>query len=531
MSVHASKPYSESVVFEFEKFKANTDAPVILFYPHTERPEDRSTKSQRKGYLFTDSYKCRAPLAVMALAGVLKRYGYNVNIIDARMHDDYLEQVLSAANSAICLGISAIVGYQIKDGVHVATEVKKRFPGLPIIWGGWHPTMAVEQTICDSRVDIVVKGQGDITFLEIVWRISNKLSLEDVLGVTYKQNGKIIHNPNRPAIDPNLLPPLPYDLINVEQYLASSFEDERAISYFTSYGCPNHCTFCSNVDVFGTRWYALKPERVVDDLEMLVKKYGAKHIILDDSNYFASKRRALDIAKLVIKRGLGGRFIWDATGDARVLSTFSVEEFILLKKSGCAVVFIGAETGDPVLMKIFGKHITEDQVINSVAGLGKANIIPIVSFIVGVPDEPEDSLDKTLRLASDLFRVHSRPEVHLFFFNPIPHTTLSKSKQVSEAFTRPPRDLEGWARHFDFSGYVKTKFEIPEGYQKRIRRFRDYATLMNVVFPYRNENSLSYKLIRKIALFRLRRLWFRFPIELLAFKFQLLLKRKIASFG
>jgi len=464
----------------------------------------------------------------MALAGVLEKYGYNPLLIDAKMRDDYLEYILANAEHAICLGVSVIIGYQIKDGLYVTDEVKKRFPKLPVVWGGWHPTMATEQTLSDPRVDIVVRGQGEITFLELVSRLSKGQSLEGLHGISYKkEDGTIVHNHSRLAADPNLLPPLPYHLIDPEQYLSAAFENERVISYFTSYGCPYHCTFCSNVDVFGPRWYALKADRVVADYETLVNKYGARHIILDDANYFTNKQRALEIAKLTIDKGLEGKFTWDATGTANVVSSFDHEELELLRRSGCAIVFIGAETGDHELMQTFQKPINNEQIEKAVAGLGTVGIIPIVSFVVGVPGEPAGALDNTLRLASRLFTVHPRPEVRVFFFEPIPHTALSETPTVVQAFSSPPTNMEGWIKIADHMGYAKSEFDVPKSYTKKVDRFRQYTAVM-WVFPRKPENSISYKMLRKIASFRLRHLWFDFPIELKAVKAQVAISRKLS---
>lgn len=114
------------------------------------------------------SFNPNVPLSLLAIAAPLEKMGYIVKIVDGCVDEDYKEKVLKLVNGAICLGITSITGYQIKGGLEVSKAVKEKYPHIPIVWGGWHPTLLPKQTVACPYVDIVVKGQGERTFAELV---------------------------------------------------------------------------------------------------------------------------------------------------------------------------------------------------------------------------------------------------------------------------------------------------------------------------------------------------------------------------
>ncbi len=204
---------------------------IILFYP---KP------AHRGGYL--------VPLNLLAIARMLDSDKYKVIIINATIEKEYVKEVLNVAKGSLCVGITVMTGLQITDTLNVAKEVKKRFPKLPIILGGYHPTILPKQTVSHPCVDIVVKGQGEITFQKVVDKLGQNLPLNDVLGITFKSfDGKIIDNPNRSFVDLNEFPPLPWHLLDMEKYVRSRHPkyDGPSIDYYTSQGCPYSCKFCA----------------------------------------------------------------------------------------------------------------------------------------------------------------------------------------------------------------------------------------------------------------------------------------------
>lgn len=203
-----------------------------------------------------------------------------------------------------------------------------------------------------------------------------------------------ICTPERPVVDANQLPPLPYHLVDMQQKLQPDARGKRTTSYFTSYGCPYRSLYLllERRGVFGPRWYALTPERVVEDLERLVQQWGANHLVIDDANFFVSRKRVRRMCELIIERGLEGKITWDATGTANVVAKFDDELLTLLRRGGCSAIFIGAESGSQELIDVFKKPITGEHVVQSADKLGRHGIVPYIGFVVGTPGEPADAL-------------------------------------------------------------------------------------------------------------------------------------------
>src|ERR1700712_2727207 len=108
------------------------------------------------------------PLALLAIGSFVDPDRYEVVIIDGRLEQDPLSKIISKLERAVCFAVTVLTGNPIKDALDVSRAVKKRFPALPVVWGGWHPSLFVEETLAEPAVDIVVKGQGELSFSELI---------------------------------------------------------------------------------------------------------------------------------------------------------------------------------------------------------------------------------------------------------------------------------------------------------------------------------------------------------------------------
>ena len=161
------------------------------------------------------------PLAALALAGPLIKEGYDVKIIDAAIEDNFSDQILKECLDAICVGISCIYGYQVHQAAEISKQIRNRFPHIPIIYGGWLPTVRPELFLENNLADVVVSGQGEETLLELLRSLEkSRVDLTHIKGIYYKKNGHILATETRKLIDLNKFPSLPYHLIDVNRYLA-----------------------------------------------------------------------------------------------------------------------------------------------------------------------------------------------------------------------------------------------------------------------------------------------------------------------
>lgn len=385
--------------------------------------------------------KGHPPLPLMAISSFLTNEDYEIDIFDYRQK----EETLRSAEDSICVGITSMTGHQIYDGLLVARRIKKEYPHVPIVWGGWHPTILPGETIKNEFVDIVVRGQGERTFTELVKVLEENGDLSKILGISYKESGNIISNPARPFEDVNNFPPLPYHLIDIERYVARTRLGKRTIGYITSQGCPFHCGFCAEQVVYGRRWSALKPQRVAAEMRHLVNKYRMDSIIVSDSNFFVDEQRVRDICEKVKDLHI----TWgQVNGRTDTLSRYSQETWGLMQESGLQYLLTGAESGSEECLEIIQKEATVQDTFALTRIAKFYNIRIQFSLFIGTPDlNPEhstkDELNKTLDLIYQLHRINRSSEFLLFVYGPYPGTPLyGIAKQFG---FKEPSTFEEWS--------------------------------------------------------------------------------------
>ena len=153
-----------------------------------------------------------------------------------------------------------MTGFQIFDGLKTAKAFKKKYPKIPIIWGGWHPSILPLETVKNKYVDIIVRGQGDVTFTQLVHTLQDQKDLENIKGLTFKRGKKIVSTPDREPTKLSLQPPLPYHLVDISRCTLNTEYGLKTIPYISSYGCPHRCAFCVEQIVNKRSWTAVPPK-------------------------------------------------------------------------------------------------------------------------------------------------------------------------------------------------------------------------------------------------------------------------------
>ncbi len=198
------------------------------------------------------------PIGLVCIATQVERAGYQVRIIDQRIGTEW-QAVLrkELEKDPVCIGISTSTGPQLKYALEIS-RIAKEYGNTPVVWGGVHPSLLPEQTLQNGDIDIVVQGEGEETFLELVQAIEGKLPLSAVKGLWYRDNGCIRHTGLRPFVDLNKQSPLSYHLIDPRKYIMIVFGVER-LSFSTSRGCPYKCTFCTQTVFNMKKWRSMEP--------------------------------------------------------------------------------------------------------------------------------------------------------------------------------------------------------------------------------------------------------------------------------
>src|SRR5712664_721599 len=153
------------------------------------------------------SQEATAPLGILAVSTPLLRAGYQIRIIDSTITPNFQKQVLAELSDALCLAVSLVTGPMIRETAQIARAAKALYPDLPVVLGGWHPSLLPDQTMAEECVDVVVSGQGEFAMLEGVSRLEDRASLAGIHGVRYKEDGRMVFNAPRPLKPIAEMPP------------------------------------------------------------------------------------------------------------------------------------------------------------------------------------------------------------------------------------------------------------------------------------------------------------------------------------
>lgn len=440
------------------------------------------------------------PLALLAIGSNLDLTKYEVIIIDGRIDAHAHKKVIEACTDALCFGTTVLTGRPIKDAVEISRKVKAHNKDLPVIWGGWHPSLFPVEILSDeASVDVTVFGQGEITFREIVTRLCEKGNLASVAGIAYRDlSGNIVKNQKRHLTKMDELKPTDYSLIDVEAYFKK--KKNRQFDYISSTGCHFRCTFCADPFVYERAWTSIDPERMGEELQHWKKKFNFTDVNFQDETFFTHRKRVQKIANQFIERDIRSTWAGTMRGDQGFRMTD--EEFDHCKESGLRRVLVGVESGSQEMMDWLMKDIKIEHIWKVAERCAERDIGVIFPFIVGFPSESIDSVYKSLTMARKLNLMHEKFVTPIFYFKPYPGSKITNDV-VKEGY-HLPQSLDEWM-HFDYvesSGpwVDKRKYQL-------IERFKFYNKVAG------RNRSLASKPLQWLAKQRLKNFSFGFPIE------------------
>ena len=389
------------------------------------------------------SQEATAPLGILAVSTPLLRAGYKVCIVDSTITPNFHKRTLDELDDALCLAISLVTGPMIRETVQIARAAKQRYPGKPVILGGWHPSLLPDQTLAAECVDIVVKGQGEDAMLEIVQRIEAGESMKGVAGAGYKVDGRLVFNMPRTLKPIRELPPKAYHLADFDAY--ERVCGRRWAMYTSSLACPYNCAYCTNDGVYGRKWNALEPAQVVEETSDLVERNGLSLLWIVDDNFLVDRERAIGIAEGLVCRGV--KFDWSIQASTNLVSRFSVDELKLLRRAGLSQVSQGADSGSRKVMHLMNKDFQKIETIYTAADkLSQAGIRPSFNMIFGFPGEGESERRESIALIMDVCRRFPGAEFWTNIFTPYPGSPIMQ--RAFELGIHVPKTLEGWVDFF-----------------------------------------------------------------------------------
>lgn len=377
------------------------------------------------------------PESSLGLAGVLTEAGYKVKITDAaitprsewKWDDPLFFGITVYSNSSIALALS------------IASELRRKYPGVPIIWGGPHAQTVPEQTAKDRYVDAVCYDEGEAAVLDIASQLTTgEWDPSKIKGLCYRgADGEVVTAPAQELIDVNSIPHHPYRLLDMPRYFVS----RHKAYYQSSRGCPFSCTFCARTQQ--RRWRPKSAEVVLEQLDRMIRELAPSEIYFSDANFFVDLRRVRSICEGMLQKGFN--VTWSAFCRCDSILRMDEEFLQLLTAAGCRQLDIGGESGSDVMLKNFSKGITRKEILESVRKLSNAGIRPELSFVVGAPMETDEDFRETASLIDDLRENYPLASINgVFHYQPYPNSRLGE--ETIEKYSLPvPADLEGWSKH------------------------------------------------------------------------------------
>jgi anaerobic magnesium-protoporphyrin IX monomethyl ester cyclase len=354
------------------------------------------------------------PLGLGYLAAVLEEAGHQVQIYDAAVEDEPLGNVLDRIKFEV-VGISSTTPL-INEAWEAAREAQAH--GAITILGGPHPTLLPDESMQRPEVDLVVRGEGEETIIEIVSNLQppipnlqsqrfERATWSRIAGLSFRdENGEIVHNPPRPLRDDLDSIPFPaHHLLKIERYtnlqpLTDGLNPRaRAYTIVTSRGCPYNCIYCSKA-ITGRIWRPRSPENVVAEWRWLVRDLGATEIGVTDDTMTLDMERAKTICRMLIAERLN-TVPWITIHGINVRNT-DEELLRLMKQAGCKRVGFGVESGNQRVLDSIKKQQTVDEIRRAFANAKKAGLETMGFFIFGLPTATEESMEDTIRLALEL---------------------------------------------------------------------------------------------------------------------------------
>jgi radical SAM superfamily enzyme YgiQ (UPF0313 family) len=469
-------------------------------------------------------FKYRIPNSILNIAASVDGK-FEWVIIDGNVESkpmDTMDRYLQTGNFKY-LGFTVMPGPQLREAIRLSKLIKEKYPQTFMIWGGYFPSNHPKTVLQSGYVDFIINGPGDRAFPLLIESLERHREIKTIKNLIYLENGEIIKTPKEELLDQEALAPLPYDRLDqfypIEKYLGKSHLGTKTLAYHSSIGCPFTCSFCAVVPIYEGRWKAKSALKVYQDVKYIKDKWGANAIEFHDNNFFVSEKRAVEFAKLILPE----KMQW--WGEARIdtMEKYSDTSLETIRKSGCRMIFFGAESGNDSILKQMDKGGTQngEQIIRFAARLKKLDIIPEYSFVLGTPAEsPEKVLSQInfeLEFIKKVKKVNPKTEIVIYTYSPVPTEDSNLYQEVLKSGFKFPEKLEDWIspewENFDLRKNPLTPWLKPH----MINRIRNFETVLNGFYPTNTDirlNSTKKYILNKIASIRYHTNLYHFPYEI-----------------
>ncbi|MBU7023881.1 MAG: cobalamin B12-binding domain-containing protein [Theionarchaea archaeon] len=354
------------------------------------------------------------PLGLLYLASTLEQKAFSVTILDMGMHEMSRECLTQEIERASLIGVTSTTS-SFSNALALSREVKSTGPDIPVIMGGPHVTFTAEETVKEESVDVVVRGEGEETLLELAqYFLQGKGSLKEIPGITYKEGG-IKSTPDRPFIEDLDALPLPArHLVDVHKY-------ENGGVIITGRGCPYRCQFCAAGPLSGYRYRLRSIPNVIAELYECYREFGLRDFFFADSTFTAYPERTEKLCEAILALDLP--ITWLCGSRVNVVT---LEQLELMAMAGCRRIEFGAESGSDQVLRDIQKGVTTEMILRAITWALAAGMVVECSFILGHPSDTIETIHETFEFVQTIQNLEGAERLRIDFgvVTPLPGTEL-----------------------------------------------------------------------------------------------------------
>ena len=440
------------------------------------------------------------PLGILNVAAYLETKDKNVDIkvLDCqaeRVDWKGLEKRIESFNPDI-VAPSALATCNTHTAIRTLETAKKVNPNIVTIVGGQHFTSLAEESLkVYPEIDFIVRGEGEQTLAELVQTLEKNMPLSNVDGISFRNQGEIIHLPDRPLMENLDTLPLPgYHFVenHIKKYHFKMMAGEKSgyALVEASRGCPHRCLFCSQWRFWRGTWRTKSPKRIADEMEYCYREFGSSFLWLTDDNFGLGKT-ANELCDELISKGISRDISWfmqvrcdDIIGNADILPK--------MRRAGNRWMLVGLESHSSETLKTFGKGIDPSYARKAMDLLKKNDIFAQATFIVGERKDSHESIERLRDFANEV-----DPDLAIFMvLTPFPGTDFYESAKRNGWI-----DDDNWANydmtHAIMSTESLSREEVQEELYGCYRSF--YGSMNRRLKSIFSPNSLKRKTYRYLA--------------------------------
>jgi len=391
-----------------------------------------------------DDHPC---ISLMALSAFLKPLGYESDVLKDRHTEAELREKLQGC---LAVGFSVYTGNGILRSLHMASRIRQINKDIPLVWGGYHPTLEPDQVLHSESVDYVIRGEGEYPLAELLDCLRRGVldGVDKIAGLSFKRDGQLCHNPPRPHSDLNDFPMTDYLLY--DDYL----KRHKTIPFISTRGCPFDCRFCCSSafnHLLGKRFRQLSVENIIRDVDFLVKRYAPEVIEFIDDNFLSNRELIVRFVEAYRQRGYS--FRWCARARCDFFLRLDDEIVKSLHDIGLIKIDFGVESGSQRILDLVRKRSDVGKVLQAVKRSASFGLWNYCTFMNGIPGETLEEVRMSVDLRNEIMKASPNSQVEFFVFTPLPGTELLEDCQKL-GFSLPER-LE------DYAGYHFHHFQAP----------------------------------------------------------------------